>query len=89
MDPEKHRLRFNNGPWWTIDDLISRGSYNIMMADSPLYDADSMTREASHKEFKTALSQGFAWEVLEVFSGVYTSCFKYVIIFLQHICLKY
>ncbi|WAQ93879.1 PRPX-like protein, partial [Mya arenaria] len=53
---------------FTLEDNIKLGNYNILMADSPLYDA-SITNQQSHDIFRTALPGGFAWEVLDVYSG--------------------
>ena len=40
-----------------------------MLETSPLFDVSKETNESSHKIFTTAFPDGFAWEVLDVFSG--------------------
>lgn len=45
------------------------GNYIMTMQDSPLFDASKETWESSHSLFNEAFPDGFAWELLEVFSG--------------------
>ena len=59
------------------------GSYNALFAtekvehEGNLYRASLETFESSHDIFRTAFSGGFAWEVLEVYSGPPTVAFKW------------
>lgn len=48
---------------------MEMGSYNTVMQNQPLYDSEVHSFEASHGLFRSAFSEGFAWELLEVFSG--------------------
>lgn len=41
----------------------------MMMDNSPLFDASKETNASSHLLFKTAFPDGFAWELLELYSG--------------------
>ena len=42
----------------------------MMMELSPLFDVSKETNASSHDLFKTAFSEGFAWELLEILSGM-------------------
>ncbi|WAQ99185.1 PRPX-like protein, partial [Mya arenaria] len=65
--------------WQTVDkdnfyirmngDVLLKGSYSFLMTETPLYDASNETHETSHKMFHDVFKNGFAWEVLEVYSG--------------------
>ncbi|XP_052808675.1 uncharacterized protein LOC128237294 [Mya arenaria] len=68
VDKNVFYIASNGGKKFTLEDNIKLGNYNILMADSPLYDA-SITNQQSHDIFRTALPGGFAWEVLDVYSG--------------------
>ena len=50
-------------------EVIDRGTYNMLMNDSPVYDAASQTFDSSHNLFKGAFPEGFAWELLDLYSG--------------------
>ncbi len=71
MDPEKFRLVVNGSRTFTLDDFIEHGSYNLLMEGSALYDAKAMSFEESHRAFNSAMPDGFAWEVLDVFSSAW------------------
>lgn len=55
------------------------GSYNALMAGDQYqnYRASKETFESSHEIFRTVFPGGFAWEVLEVYSGPPKVVFKY------------
>ena len=61
----------NGGPIVSSKDMIITGSYNWLLQNTSkeLYDAQTHTFESSYKLFRGAFLDGFAWEVLEVFSG--------------------
>lgn len=59
----------NNGKKFNLDDNINIGNYNILLHDSVLYDTSKLSNEESHGLFRNVFKDGFAWEVLEVFSG--------------------
>ncbi|XP_072034832.1 uncharacterized protein [Amphiura filiformis] len=63
------KMNTNGGRYFTIPNLIERGTYNLFLDDSPLYDASKETRESSDNDFKTTFPDGFSWEVLEVIHG--------------------
>ncbi|XP_032219181.2 pathogen-related protein [Nematostella vectensis] len=68
VDQNCFTMGVNNQVHYTGHDVAQRGSYNLLITNTPLYDASSETLESSHKLFKTAFNNGFSWEVLEVFS---------------------
>ena len=71
VEPDDFRAQVNGGPKTTANDIATKGSYNWLMqnASKNLYDAQTHTFESSHKLFRGTFVDGFAWEVLEVFSG--------------------
>jgi hypothetical protein len=75
--PEEFRISVNGGRKVTVEEFLQRGSYNVLMEESVLYQAKLETFESSHKAFKTAFNEGFAWEVLEVYSGPPKVSFKW------------
>ena len=55
---------------FTLQDLITEGTYNCFLDGSNLYDATRFRNEESNELFKKAMPEGFAWEILDVFSGI-------------------
>ena len=51
---------------WT---MLEKGTYNALIGDTVYYNATSLSFQDSHDAFRNTLGDGFAWEVLEVFSG--------------------
>ena len=78
MNPEKFVITVNGGRKLNLTDNIAMGNYLMFLEDSPLYDTASLSNEESQQAFKKCFPGGFAWEVLEVFSGkgdaVYDCC---------------
>ena len=62
-------LQVNGHTKYTADDNVLLGNYGMMLVDSPFFDVTKETHDSSHKLFKEAFTEGFAWEVLEVLSG--------------------
>lgn len=69
MDRDSFYICANGGKKWSIEDNITRGNYNMFLAECPLYDANTHTFDSSHQLFKGVFKSGYPWEVLEVFSG--------------------
>lgn len=69
MDPDKFEMVVNGTKTYTSQDLLGAGSYNALLAECPFYRADKETFESSHKLFKTCFNQGFAWELIDLYSG--------------------
>ncbi len=57
--------------WRKKQQRTRASTYNWMMRNisKELYDAQYETFESSHELFRGAFSKGFAWELLEVYSG--------------------
>ena len=69
VDREAFTIRANNQRSFKLKEAIKEGNYNILMQNQPLYDSEAHTFESSHDLFRSAFSEGFPWELLEVFSG--------------------
>ncbi|CAK7323091.1 unnamed protein product [Dovyalis caffra] len=64
------------------EEIIRLGSYNALLKNSlpeefEYCKADEETFKSSHDAFRSALSRGFAWEVLSVYSGPPVISFKF------------
>ncbi|XP_033760563.1 pathogen-related protein-like [Pecten maximus] len=69
IERDTFTISSNGGRRFKLKDNIEIGNYNMLMWDSPLYQAEEETNQSSHQLFRQAMPGGFAWEVLEVFSG--------------------
>jgi len=49
--------------------MLQQGTYNALIGQTNYYDSTLISFEDSHLAFKRSLGEGFAWEVLEVYSG--------------------
>ena len=63
-------MNINGGRYFTAQEFIDRGTYNLFMHDSPVYDATAESRESADDLFKGTFTEGFPWEVLEVIQGM-------------------
>eukprot|EP00250_Pteridium_aquilinum_P011040 c19799_g1_i1 orf=164-940(-) len=82
IHPHKFRFSVNGGPWLTAEETLEVGSYNALMKTSleeehEAYKPSKETFDSSHDVFRTTFPEGFAWEVLEVYSGPPTVAFKW------------
>ncbi|XP_064599519.1 uncharacterized protein LOC135466047 [Liolophura sinensis] len=68
VDRENFTVRANGGYVGSLQDNIDIGNYNIMLMQSPLFDG-TIPRQKSVDLFFNAFPGGFAWELLELFSG--------------------
>ena len=64
------------------EETLRLGSYNALLQNNlpeeyKYYKVDEESFESSHEVFRTAFPRGFAWEVLEVYSGPPVIAFKY------------
>ena len=57
--------------------MLKQGTYNALIGQTTYYDSSAISFEESHLAFKRSLGEGFAWEVLEVFSGPPTVTFTW------------
>jgi len=69
VDVEKYHISTNGGPRKDLAETIRRGNYNMTMEQSPLLDVSKETWESSHNLFRDAFPGGFAWELIDLFSG--------------------
>ncbi|EQC40802.1 hypothetical protein SDRG_01871 [Saprolegnia diclina VS20] len=72
MHPKLFQCTVNGASPVAADDLVRNGKYDTFLAAAPtakaLYDAKRSTRDRASMTFGSAFPDGFAWEVLEVFS---------------------
>ncbi|KAF3442397.1 hypothetical protein FNV43_RR16313 [Rhamnella rubrinervis] len=74
INPTRFKLIVNGREGLSAGETLSLGSYNALLKNSlpkefQYYKADEETFESSHEAFRTAFPRGFAWEVLQVYSG--------------------
>ena len=69
VDYEHYELVVNGQTRFDVHEAARLGTYNMLLHDSPLYDAKSASFEESHDLFMTAFKNGFPWELLEILSG--------------------
>ena len=69
VDREAFTLRANNQRSFNLKEVVEEGNYNTLMQNQPLYDSSAHTFKSSHDLFRSAFSEGFPWELIEVFSG--------------------
>jgi hypothetical protein len=74
---DKFRTSVNGGPWHDAQDVATKGSYNLFIGETPYYSSAEETFESSSALFRTALPEGFFWEVLEVYSPPPVVAFKW------------
>ncbi|KAL5564886.1 hypothetical protein UlMin_028050 [Ulmus minor] len=82
INPEKFRLFVNGREGLSGEETLKVGSYNALLKSSlpkefQYYKADEESFESSHEVFRSALPGGFAWEVIQVYSGPPVIAFKF------------
>ncbi|CAH0392555.1 unnamed protein product [Bemisia tabaci] len=82
INPEKFKLFVNGREGLSGEETLRVGSYNALLANSlpkelKYYKADEETFESSHEAFRSAFPRGFAWEVIQVYSGPPEIAFKF------------
>ncbi|XP_010274425.1 PREDICTED: pathogen-related protein [Nelumbo nucifera] len=82
INPEKFKLFVNGREGISGEETLRLGSYNALLKTSlpeelQYYKADVESFESSHDVFRTAFPRGFAWEVLNVYSGPPVIAFKF------------
>ncbi|EJK58770.1 hypothetical protein THAOC_21077 [Thalassiosira oceanica] len=68
IDLERFSMATNNKTPWTIDDVITRGTYCCLL-EGVSHPVVEMDFERSNEYFREKFKTGFAWEVVKVFSG--------------------
>ncbi|KDP34789.1 hypothetical protein JCGZ_10569 [Jatropha curcas] len=82
INPQKFKLIVNGREGLSAEDTLRIGSYNALLKSSlpdelKYYKAEEETFESSHEAFRSAFPRGFAWEVLNVYSGPPVITFKF------------
>ncbi|CAM6103755.1 unnamed protein product [Calypogeia fissa] len=82
IDASKFTISVNGGPKLTADQCLEVGSYNALLHSSlpgehENYKSSLETFDSSHEIFRSVFPDGFAWEVLAVYSGPPVVAFKY------------
>ena len=74
---DKYQFSCNGQEKWNVWQMTEKGTYNVLIGQTTYYDSNTITFEESHRAFKKSLSDGFAWEVLEVYSSAPTITFTW------------
>jgi hypothetical protein len=69
VDLDNYQFSCNGLQKYTGWEMLEIGTYNALIGDTMYYNASSLSLEDSHDSFRKTFSEGFAWEVLQVFSG--------------------
>lgn len=77
MDVSKFKAALNGGCPFNAQLLSDMSHANVLIGETPEYSATASSAEAGMKNFGAAFPEGFAWEVLEVFSGPPNVTFKW------------
>ena len=77
IDADAYRFSCNGQEKFGATDMIEQGTYNVLIGQTNYYDGKTTKFEESHSMFKKCLGEGFAWEVLEVYSPPPTVTFKW------------
>uniref|UniRef100_A0A2P2KBD7 Pathogen-related protein n=1 Tax=Rhizophora mucronata TaxID=61149 RepID=A0A2P2KBD7_RHIMU len=82
INPEKFKLIVNGREGLDAEETLKLGSYNALLKTSTpkefqYYKADEETFESSHDAFRSAFPRGFAWEVIQVYSGPPVITYKF------------
>ncbi|KAK9791845.1 hypothetical protein WJX73_000514 [Symbiochloris irregularis] len=67
----------NGGRKFTLPDVLEQGSYNALIGEQAFFCSSKLGFEESHRTFRRAMPTGFAWEVLDVWSGPPKVAFKW------------
>ncbi|KAK4728025.1 hypothetical protein R3W88_032942 [Solanum pinnatisectum] len=82
INPEKFKLFVNGRDGLSAEETLKVGSYNALLKSSmpdefKYYKADEETFESSHNAFRSAFPRGFAWEVINVYTGPPVVTYKF------------
>ncbi|XP_006358936.1 pathogen-related protein [Solanum tuberosum] len=82
INPEKFKLFVNGRDGLSAEETLKVGSYNALLKSSmpdefKYYKADKETFESSHNAFRSAFPRGFAWEVINVYTGPPVVTYKF------------
>ncbi|CAE7439577.1 unnamed protein product [Symbiodinium natans] len=77
MDTAKFKLAVNGGCPCNAQFLSDVGHYSLLVGETVDFSASSVSHDGSRKIFGDAFPEGFAWEILEVYSGPPNVLFKW------------
>jgi len=77
MDVSKFKISVNGGCPIDANTMAEDGPYNMLLGKIQGYDASQHTFESANKIFSEVFSEGFAFEVLEVYSGPPNVAFRW------------
>lgn len=77
VDLNHYRFSVNGQQKYTAGQMLKQGTYNALIGQTNYYDSNAISFEDSHSAFKRSLGEGFAWELLEVYSGPPTVTFSW------------
>jgi len=77
MDVDALKISTNGGETVDAQHMAEVGPYNMLIGDVDGYKASQNTFESANETFSNVFTEGFAWEVLEVFSGPPEVAFKW------------
>ncbi|XP_065864508.1 pathogen-related protein-like [Euphorbia lathyris] len=82
INPEKFNLIVNGREGLTAEETLKIGSYNALLKSSlpkefQYYKEEEESFETSHDAFRSAFPRGFAWEVIQVYSGPPVITYKF------------
>lgn len=69
MDIDKFDASLNGATAINAQTMADIGPYNMLLGDIGGYKSSAQTFESANTIFSSAFTEGFAWEVLEVYSG--------------------
>jgi hypothetical protein len=69
MDTEKFQVSLNGGQKVNAQVMADIGPYNLLLGDIKGYKASANSFESANTIFSNTFPEGFAWEVLEVYTG--------------------
>jgi len=74
---DEFRMSTNNGPNYTAEEIVEKGTYNLFLGESAVYSSTKEDFESSSDIFKKTFPAGFVWEVEEVYCGPPRVVFKW------------
>ncbi|CAF3583509.1 unnamed protein product [Rotaria sp. Silwood1] len=77
VDVDNYRFSCNGQCKYTADDLVKLGTYNTLIGKTAYYNASMMTLAESQMAFLRAFGEGFACELIELYSGPPHVTFKW------------
>jgi len=85
LDPEQwstvdlghYTFSCNGGQKYSGHEMLKQGTYNALIGETAYYSSKSINFEDSHKAFKQTFGDGFAWELIELYSGPPNVTFKW------------